>query len=208
MAERGNPNWKKQTDENGVELTKEQIYEKKIKELEEQLASKQKIDDFVIIPEEAKLELRTNVSGKFILREDRGKANIFIPFAGYRSTARISFGELRLVFGAKPDFFTKGKLAITRIYCENKSITLEDVYRDMGLENLYLEKDRVNPVNIETIFSDKITEREFEQLVNNSRDMSEVILEVANVLYRKGTFHNSTKQAYLKAVYHNQNLFR
>jgi hypothetical protein len=207
---RGNPNWtKKKTEiiDSSLPIDVQKLIQEALEKQRKEFEAENN-DEILMIPDETQVEIRSNVCGKFILREDRGKANIFKPFAKYRDTARLSYEDLCLVYGAKPEFFRKGKLAIIKVFSDNKKITLEHIYKDMGLEEIYLNKDRVNPVTIEEIFSDKVSEREFEKLITNSSDMSELILEVAIQLYRTARFNNSTKQAFLKQVFGNPNLFR
>ena len=211
---RGNPNFVKKTENKEEKIDIKSLDQEAllqyVEQLQAQLNSQQEFDEdeLIIIPDETKVELKSNVEGTFILREDRGKANIFKPFAKYGDTTRVSYGDLNLIYGAKPEFFRKGKLAITRIYSESKKYTIEQVYRDLGLESVYLDENRVNPVTIESIFDDRCSEREFEKLVSNSPDMAELILEVAVHLYKAAKFNNSTKQAFLKQVFANPNLFR
>jgi uncharacterized small protein (DUF1192 family) len=212
-GKRGNPNFVKKTEnveENKVVLETKSLSELEILKAEiERLKAEleEKSNDVYLIPDDATIELRSNV-GKFILAENKGRTNVFIPFADFGSTARVRYDDLKVLYGAYPYFFRKGKLAITRIYCKDSRITINDLYKELGLESIYLDNNKVNPVDIEIYFTDKVSQTEFERLIKNSSEMGEIILETSHYLYRRAKFTDAIKMAYLKQVFRNPNLFK
>jgi hypothetical protein len=220
MAERGNPQFKKQKEERlakeaaNSDLSMEErlaLAEKKNKELEKKLAVKSNNDnndDVLIIPDNARIEIKQNISGTLLLKENKGKINIYISLNKYGATARMSYEEINALYGTSPSLFTSGKVAITKIQCMDKRITLEEVIKDMLLEDIYLNKNKVSPLNIEDIFMDKVSDRDFETLVSNSKEIIETIIDVANILYRIGKFNNNSKMNYLRQILARPNLFR
>jgi hypothetical protein len=223
---RGNPNFGKKTTETpnetgAVDINKliqealekqkkelEKENSKKIKELEAQLAVKNTDNEILIVPNDAYIEIRQNIGGTLLLKENKGKIIVHIPLNKYRAVARISYEELNALYGAKPSLFTSGKAVITSVRCADKRITLQEVIKDLLLEDIYFNKDKVSPLNVEDIFTDKVSDREFERLVSNSTEIIETILEIAYILYRKGAFNNNSKMNYLRQLLARPNLFK
>ncbi len=166
-------------------------------------------NEFVLIPDNTKIEIRTNLAGKTLLVENRGKTNVFIAMNGYGETARLSYDELCALMGKSNYTFKSGSVAITGIFSDNNKITLKKLIEDRNLVDTYLNKDKISPINVEDLFNDKkVSEREFEKLVNNTPDLADTILEVAYVLYRRGLFNNNSKMNYLRQIFKKPNLFK
>ena len=183
-------------------------YEEKIKTLENQIKIENE-NDIVLIPDNSKIEIRANISGKTILVENRGKVNVFLTLNGYKDIARISYEELCALMGKLYHLFKDGTIAITNILSDNRNVTLEKLIEDRNLTDTYFNKNKITPINIEDLFNDtKTSERDFENLVSNTPDLADTILEVAYVLYRKGLFKNNSKMNYLRQIFKKPNLFK
>lgn len=191
----------------------------KIKELEEQLNSKTVVqvptvqpsaptkNKFKFIPDNTKVRIQSNIGGKFIFGEDRGKVRVFFQIDGFGESAVVSYEELRIFVSSKPTFVKKGHIAIVDVYSD-ADITLEDVINDLRLEKIYFSEDKINPILIESLFSEETSEKEFENKLNNSMDMAETVMEAGHVLYRRGLFNNNSKMNSIRQIFRKPNLFK
>lgn len=158
------------------------------------------------VPENARVRIETNIGGKFIMSDNRGQ-NFFVELNGYKDSTTIIFKDLKNFHGRNYKLFTSGKVAITDVVSD-VDIELEDVIKDLNLTKIYFDNNRISPIDIETIFSDNMGLAEFEKKVTNSPEIAETILEVAYILYRRGTFNDNAKMNFLRQIYRNPNLFK
>ena len=195
-------------------------YEFKILELENKLNEKpignSKIESnikvnknkFKFIPDNTKVRLKSNIGGLFTFNEDRGKVRSFFQIDNFGQGVTISFEELNLFISSKPSFIKKGMIAIVDAYSD-VDIEVEDIIKDLRLEDLYYNENRINPMRIEDLFDDNITsEKEFEIKLNNSMEMAETVMEAGYILYRRGLFTNNTKMNSIRQIFRNPNLFK
>lgn len=182
----------------------EKKYENKIKELE---SSKSKSQKYKYVPDSTKVRVQSNIGGVFIFQEDRGKVRVFLQLDGHSDTAVISYEELRAMHAIKPNFIKSGKLAIIDVY-SNEGVELEDVLRDLRVDNLYLDEKSINPKNISEIFTENVTPNDFETLLNNTPAVAETVLENAYILYKKGKFNDNSKMNYLRQIFNKPELFK
>jgi len=198
-------------------------YEQKIGELENKLLqtseelinnSKNESDNkpikskFKYIPDNTKIRLKSNIGGLFTFNEDRGKVRSFFQIDNFGQGVTISFEELNLFLSSKPTFIKKGMIAIVDAYSD-VDIEVEDVIKDLRLEDLYFNESKINPMKVEDLFDDNITsEKEFEMKLNNSMEMAETVMEAGHILYRKGLFTNNTKMNTIRQIFRKPNLFK
>jgi hypothetical protein len=176
--------------------------EKQKKEFE--FSAKKSRNKFV--PDNARVRIETNIGGKFIISDTRGQ-NFFIELNGYKDGTTISFKDLKNFYGKSYKLFTSGKIVITDVVSD-VDIELEDVIKDLNLTKIYFDKNKISPIDIESIFYEDVNLREFENKVTNSPEVAETILEVAYILYRRGTFNDNSKMNFLRQIFRNQNLFK
>jgi ribosomal protein S17E len=163
---------------------------------------------FKFIPDNTKVRLKSNIGGLFTFNEDRGKIRSYFQIDNFGQGVTISFEELNLFLSSKPTFIKSGAIAIVDAYSDI-DIEVEDIIRDLRLDDLYFNDKKINPMRIEDLFDDKITsEKEFADKLNNSIEMAETILEASYVLYRKGLFANNTKMNTLRVIFNRPNLFK
>jgi len=163
---------------------------------------------FKFIPDNTKVRLKSNIGGLFTFNEDRGKIRSYFQIDNFGQGVTISFEELNLFLSSKPTFIKSGAIAIVDAYSDI-DIEVEDIIRDLRLDDLYFNDKKINPMRIEDLFDDKITsEKEFADKLNNSIEMAETILEASYVLYRKGLFVNNTKMNTLRVIFNRPNLFK
>lgn len=221
---RGNPNFSKKNKDNNIENTSiptqntdtqsainiDELIAKAVTEaLEKQkkdFESTGKKSRSKFVPENARVRIETNIGGKFIMSDNRGQ-NFFIELNGYKDSTTIIFKDLKNFHGRNYKLFTSGKVAITDVISD-VDIELEDVIKDLNLTKIYFDENRISPMNIEIIFNDDMGLAEFERKVTNSPEIAETILEVAYILYRRGTFNNNAKMNFLRQIYKNPNLFK
>ena len=163
---------------------------------------------FKFIPDNTKVRLKSNIGGLFTFNEDRGKVRSYFQIDNFGQGVTISFEELNLFLSSKPSFIKKGIIAIVDAYSD-VDITVEDVINDLRLDEMYFDKNKIDPMHIEDLFDDKITsEKEFESKLNNSMEMAEAVLEAGHILYRKGLFTNNTKMNTIRQIFRMPNLFK
>lgn len=199
------------------EVTKqvESKYEDKIKELEDSLNNKnielQEVTTnkkkYKFIPDNTKVRIQSNIDGKFLFTEDRGKIRVFIQLDNFEDSAVISYEELRTFYSSKPNFIRKGQIAITDVY-SGEDIDIEDILKDLRLDNIYGIEEKIDPRYLKDLLTDKVNEKDFMSLISNTKEMAETVVEVAYILYRKGQFNDNTKMNYLRQIFGNQNLFK
>ncbi len=201
------------------EVTKqiEDKYENKINELKQSLDNKTiELEQVTItntkkkykfIPDNTKIRIQSNVDGKFIFTEDRGKIRVFVQLDNFEDSAVISYEELRTMYSSKPNFIKKGQIAITDVYSD-EDIEIEDILKDLRLDNIYDCKNKIDPRYIRDLLTDKVNEKDFMSLINNTPEMAETVVEIAYILYRQGLFNDNAKMNFLRQIYRNQNLFK
>lgn len=197
----------------------ESKYENKIKELtkefEESLTNKDnEINEittskkkYKFIPDNTKIRIQSNVDGVFYFAEDRGKVRVFIQLDNFGDSAVISYEELRTFYSSKPNFIRKGKIAIIDVYSD-VDIEIEDILKDLRLENIYMDETKIDPRNVKDLITDNVNEKKFMELINNTPDMAETVVEIAYIFYRKGQFNDNAKMNFLRQIFRNQNLFK
>lgn len=202
------------------EVTKEveNKYENKINELQKTLENKDsQIEEikeskntkkkYKFIPDHTKVRIQSNVDGKFLFQEDRGKVRVFIQLDNFEDSAVISYEELRTFYSSKPNFIRKGQIAIIDVYSD-EDIELEDVLKDLRLDKIYENDKTIDPREIKNILTDDVNEKDFINLINNTPKMAETVVEVGYILYRQGLFNDNGKMNYLRQIFRNQNLFK
>ena len=190
-------------------------YETKIKKLEQSLTNKENEIKNIItakkkykfIPDYTKIRIQSNIDGKFLFTEDRGKVRVFIQLDNFEDSAVLSYEELRTFYSSKPNFIRKGQIAITAVYSD-EDIDIEDVLKDLRLEGIYMNNDKIDPRNIKDLLTSKVNEKEFMNLINNTPEIAETVVEIAYILYRKGQFNDNVKMNFLRQIFRNQNLFK
>lgn len=201
-------------------------YESKISELEQKLTEKNtqptetenpiKLENnatatknkYKFIPDNTKVRLKSNIGGLFTFNEDRGKVRVFFQISNFGQSTTISFEELNLFISTSPSFINKGYVAIVDAYSDT-DIEVEDVIRDLRLDNLYFDENKINPMEIESLFDDNLTtEKDFEKKLNNSMEMAETVLEAAHFLYKRGLFTNNNKMNLIRQIFRKPNLFK
>ena len=176
--------------------------ENKDKEITEAKQTKKK---YKFIPDNTKIRIKSNVDGMFIYSEDRGKVKVFVEIKNHQETVVLNYDELR-VLSTKP-YFKRGTLAIIDVYSDG-DIELEDLLKDLRLDNIYLDESKVDPMDLETLFTNEVSVKDFEKKIKNSSDMAEAILDTAYVLYKQGTFNDNAKMNYLRQIFRNTELFK
>jgi len=201
------------------EVTKqvENKYENKINELKQSLDNKTiELEQVTItntkkkykfIPDNTKVRIQSNVDGKFIFTEDRGKIRVFVQLDNFEDSAVISYEELRTMYSSKPSLIKKGQIAIIDVYSD-EDIEIEDILKDLRLDNIYDCKNKIDPRYIRDLLTDKVNEKDFMSLINNTPEMAETVVEIAYILYRQGLFNDNAKMNFLRQIYRNQNLFK
>ncbi len=165
-------------------------------------------EDMVIIPENAKIEVSSNIVGTFILKDNIEHPTVNITFGKYGDKIRMTMAEAMAVARQKEKIFGFGMLAIKRVICDDKRVKLEHVYDELKVSDLYDGQDMLTPNNIDSLFKSEVTLEEFTRKINARPQMYEIVLEIAYEKYRKGQFNDNAKMSFFRQKSNNDNLFR
>ncbi len=185
-----------------------------IKKIVDQELAKQKVktieieDDYVVVPDNAKIEVSSNVVGLFGLKDNVEHPMVNITFGKYGDKVRLTMAEANSIARQKERVFGYGMLAIKRLICDDKRVNLSHVYDELKVSDLYADDNELTPVNIESLFSPDVSLDEFTRRINNRPQMYEIVLEIAYEKYRKGLFNDNAKMSYFRQTSNNDNLFR
>ena len=193
------------------DLLKEFIPEPEVVEVEKIVEVEKVVEKVVEVPTEqekeiedsTRLEVRNNLGGTFVLKA-KG-TNLHKLLNGYGTKTRIKYSDLDAFYGEHPRAIQNGSLAITKVI--DKGISFEQLIEDVGLEDLYLNDDKISPKNIESLFSDDVDPSRFSRLVDNTPEVADTLLEVSYELWRNGKFNDNTKMNKLRQLFRNPELF-
>ena len=157
------------------------------------------------VPDEARVRIEFNMTGKFVFADRRG-SNYFAELNGYRDSITVSFRDLKNFHGKNPAFLNRGKIIITDVLSDAE-IDVWDVIEDLGLKRLYTNDDIIKPFEIEDYLSDKMPMDDFSQKLQNSTQYLEVIVEVAMILFKRGQFLNNDKMNKFREILRKPQLF-
>ncbi len=177
-------------------------------EKEVQKAPEKVEEDFQDIPDTLKLEVVSNVISKFFLKDSEEHPILNVVFGNYGDKQRITLEQLRSLRNNKPRILEGGMLAIKRVVSEAKKYSIQDVYEELSLTNLYDANGHVTPLTIENLFAPNLDFNVFSAMINERLEMYDVILELAYDKYRKGQFNDNAKMNFFRQVSNNQNLFK
>jgi hypothetical protein len=202
-------NVKKIAEETAMKLIEE--YEKKLKEANAKIEALTKNNivnvksNFKFIPDHTKVRIKSNIEGKFLYRDDRGKTKVFIELNNYGDEALLDYDELKVLHFASGGYLRKGMLAIIDVISDS-DITINDVIIDLRLDKQYNDP-LITPINLDILFTDTIDFKTFEQFLVTHKEMAETCLIVSYVLYKQGLFNDNGKMAFLRQSFNNQNLY-
>lgn len=165
-------------------------------------------DETTDLPDSLKLEVVSNVISKFFLKDSEEHPTLNVVFGNYGDKQRITLEQLRSLRNNKPRILEGGMIAIKRVVSEAKKYSIQDVYEELSLTNLYDANGHVTPLTIENLFNPNIGYNEFSAMINERLEMYDVILELAYDKYRKGQFNDNAKMNYFRQISNNQNLFK
>jgi hypothetical protein len=159
------------------------------------------------VPDNTIIRLEQNVDGKFIIADTRG-SNYFIELNGYGDSTTMNFKDLKNYHGKHHSFLNKGKLRIVDVVSENGDIDFEDVIQDLNLQRIYESEKKISPLDIEYYITEEESLNEFSEMVRNSTEILETIVEVASIHYDRGEFNDNAKMDVLRQVSGNYDLFK
>lgn len=165
-------------------------------------------DEATDVPDSLKLEVTSNVISKFFLKDSEEHPMLNVVFANYGDKQRVTLEQLRSLKNRKPGILEGGMIAIKRVISDAKKYSIQDVYEELSLTNLYDANGHVTPLTIESLFDPNLGFNEFSALINERLEMYDVILELAYEKYRKGQFNDNGKMNFFRQVSNNQNLFK
>ena len=180
--------------------------EEKITPVKKSIKPSERIRKRIFVPDNTLVRLEQNIDGKFIIKDDRG-SNYFVELTGYGDTTTMSFKDLKNFHGRNHTFLNKGKLKILDVVSENGEVDFEDVIEDLNLQKIYSDDKKINPIDIEYYLLEEESLNEFSSKIRSSKEILEVIIEIANILYTKGEFNNNSKMDVLRQVSGNYDLF-
>jgi hypothetical protein len=204
-------------DSNNVKLLQiEKEKDEEVKRLKEEkdaaikeLQKVAQVDTSNYVPLDLQITVSSNVDGTYILSENKGSIDYFIPFNDYKDTAILSYKELKTLNSYKVRNVADGMLAIIEAYTKDGApFDLNKIYKNLGIDDLYNDKDRISPLEIDYVLSDECDINEFRHKLSNSGGMGEIVLEIASRLKKQGKFNNAIKMDIFRELFGNTNLFR
>jgi len=190
-------------------------YEKKVEEkdkvileLQNKLLEIEKNDseeEFVEIPDNTRIKIKSNTKGKLVFREDRGKIRVFVKFDKYGAPQNITYEELEIL-NSSSNHLENGRISIVKVM--SNKISQKDVIESLGLEDIYYNDKCISPNEIEYLFSEDVSVTEFRNYYNNSPELKRIIVEVAGILYKSNKFRDNNKMNVLREVLRKADLFR
>ena len=193
------------TKEDMIALAKEMAKEiagaeiDKFKQEQKESAKKSIIDMNMLV------KIKSNIDGKLIWSNSKTSTGVNILLNDFGSEDWITLAEAKDI-DRWSTLFRHAKIYITEINSDD--FELEDVVRFLGLSRLYGE-DVISPENIEQVLSkEDMGAEKFNQLLENSKEIGETILEVAHLLKKKGKIKETYKIDGLKAKDATNNMYR
>lgn len=165
-------------------------------------------DEATDVPDSLKLEVTSNVISKFFLKDSEEHPMLNVVFANYGDKQRVTLEQLRSLKNRKPGILEGGMIAIKRVISDAKKYSIQDVYEELSLTDLYDANGHVTPLTIEKLFDPNLGFNEFSAMINERLEMYDVVLELAYDKYRKGQFNDNAKMNYFRQISNNQNLFK
>lgn len=116
-----------------------------------------------------------------------------LQLLAYGDSDVVEIEELRKMHLKKKSFFTNYWILITEVICEDETVTLEDVYEYIGINNLYKEianpdKDFFDELLVENSFDD------FKKVLDNlNKELVFQLFVRATELYKRGKLRDSFK---------------
>lgn len=179
MAKEMMKEFKKEELENKIEETKDKVEEKKI------VKKKRKrvldLDDLVLV--------KSNVDGLLIAKALEGRTRVNTKFKKMGDTKWLSVNEIRDLKD-HTELLAKGQIAIEEY--ESDEHDLEDLYAFLGLTDLYMG-DGISPKDIVEALVEDMDANKFQNALNNSDDIGQTVLDVAQVLRNEGKIRESHK---------------
>lgn len=161
------------------------------------------------IPLDLQVNVRSNVDGKYILSENKGSINYFIPFGDYGDTTTLTYKELKSLSAFKPRNVRDGMIAITGAYTpDGQGYDIDKVLKDLRIYDMYNDPNRVSPLEIDYILSNKCDLAEFRTKLSNSAGVGQIILEVASRMKKRGRFNDVRKIEIFRELFGDSTLFR
>ena len=131
-----------------------------------------------------------------------------LQLLAYGDSDVVEAEELRKMHVKKKAFFNNYWLLITEVFCEDDSVTLEDVYEYIGISKLY--KDIANPN--EDFFDELLMDSDFDDFKKIIDKMNkELIVQMfvrATNLYKEGKLRDSFKIMYIEEKVDREDYFR
>lgn len=153
------------------------------------------------VPDDTEIILKSNVEGKFIVSEKKGKSPIFAVI-GFGDEVVFTYGELRGYFNNSGKIFLeKGKLIIEEVLSDDYGI--KDIVKSSKIRKLY-EGD-YNITNIPEMLEQGIDV--LRKFLEESPQAAEAILESAYSVYKDGNLNDYSIIEYLRSGFENRYLF-
>lgn len=119
--------------------------------------------------------------------------NFELQLLAYGDSDVVEVEELRKMHVKKKAFFNNYWILITEVFCDDETVTLQDVYEYIGISKLY--KEIANPD--EEYFDELLIESsldDFKRMINNMN--KELVVQMfvrATTLYKEGRLRDSFK---------------
>ena len=131
-----------------------------------------------------------------------------LQLLAYGDSDVVEVEELRKMHVKKKAFFNNYWILLTEVFCDDDSVTLEDVYEYIGISKLY--KDIANPN--EDFFDELLIDSDFDDFKKMISKMNkELLVQMfvrATNLYKEGKLRDSFKIMHIEEKVNREDYFR
>ena len=157
----------------------------------------------VRLPSDLRIEVRSNVGGKFVLAEPKGKNPFYYIIDGYGQSIEMTYEELRAYWGANHKYFDDGTLTLVDVI--HDEYDLDDLIGVLRIDKLY--KSGLPMQDLELLFDKECEYEEFTKLFSENKKVAGTILDVAVNMYKQGRLRDMSKANFLKQKFGLSSLF-
>lgn len=128
----------------------------------------------------------------------------------YGDTESISMEVLQSMKNKSKDFFKKYWIIIEDVYIPNsdEDITVEDVYKYLGLSDVYETISQYEGGYFDNLLLKEKTDRFINRVEDMDKKMLAQLITRSVDLYKEGKFENSRKQSFLEELADNEFLYK
>ena len=131
-----------------------------------------------------------------------------LQLLAYGDSDVVEIEELRKMHVKKKAFFNNYWILITEVFCDDESVTLEDVYEYIGIGKLYKEIENPNEDFFDELLIDSSFD-EFKKIIDKmGKELMVQMFVRATNLYKEGKLRDSFKIMHIEEKVGREDYFR